>query len=61
MEEYEAAKLRMQCLELAQQISIATCAGSYQIMGDAEKYWKFVCGPRPGDIPVKPKTDDIPF
>jgi hypothetical protein len=61
MEEYEAAKLRMQCLELAKTIALSSCSGFHSIVTDAEKYWKFVSGePKSGAAAAK-SDDDIPF
>ena len=59
MEKYESAKLRMQCLELAQSIALASASGFYSIVTDAEKYWAFVEGDSKLDTPKK--NDDIPF
>ena len=59
MDDTEAAKLRMQCLQLAVHIALASCAGSYNIPDDAKKYWKFVCGDA-DRTPAKP-DDVIPF
>jgi hypothetical protein len=63
MEDYEAAKLRMQCLELAHSSAIATASGFYSVVADAEKYWVFVQGvPKTVVVPTAPKyDDDIPF
>lgn len=61
MEDYEAAKLRMACLELAKQVAIAQCSGMYSIVSDAEKYWAFVSAASPKDKPAVKSDDDIPF
>lgn len=62
MEEYESAKLRMQCLELAKAVALSSASGMYHssIVSDAKKYWKFVEGTAEIDV-VKKSDDEIPF
>ena len=61
MEDYESAKLRLSCLELAKQVARASASGFYSIVTDADKYWSFVKGePKTGVAPAK-SADDIPF
>jgi hypothetical protein len=42
MEDYEAAKLRMQCLQLAHASSMIPGSSIYSIVDEAKKYWAFV-------------------
>jgi len=43
----DAAKLRLQCLELAKASATASCSGLYTsgIISDATLYWEFIRGP----------------
>lgn len=61
MEEYESARLRMQCLELAKAVALSSATGLYgsSLVTEAEKYWKFVEGTV--ETNVSKKSDDIPF
>jgi hypothetical protein len=63
MDDYDLAmaKLRMQCLELAKDAAVVTCSGTYSIVSDAEKYWKFVRGPTADSVPPAKSGDDILF
>jgi hypothetical protein len=61
MEEYEAAKLRMQCLELAERAAIATASGFYSVVSDANKYWNFVKGEKEQTPAAVKSGDEIPF
>jgi hypothetical protein len=60
MDTYEEAKLRMQCLELAERVAIASCSGFYSIVTDSEKYWTFVKGELKTGVAAA-ESDDIPF
>ena len=63
MEDYESAKLRMACLDLAKQVALASADGLYgaSLVTEAENYWKFVEGkPKTDTAPAK-ADDDIPF
>jgi uncharacterized linocin/CFP29 family protein len=61
MEDYESAKLRLACLELAKQVALASCSGTYSIVTDAEKYLKFVKGESKTGVPAAKSDDEIPF
>jgi hypothetical protein len=45
MDEYQQAKLRLECLQLVQGLMIARHAPTYSIVNDAKEYWEFVRGP----------------
>jgi hypothetical protein len=63
MDAFEAARLRMQCLELAARVAGASASGFYSVISDAKKYWEFVESHPTGVAPAKPSDadDDIPF
>ena len=62
MEVYEAAKLKMQCLELAHARAITPSTYISSIVDEAKKYWEFVSGHVLTETPKPPNTDDdIPF
>jgi uncharacterized linocin/CFP29 family protein len=61
MEDYESAKLRMACLDLAKQVALASCSGSYSIVVEAKNYWNFVKGESKTGVPPAKSDDEIPF
>jgi hypothetical protein len=60
MDEGQIARMKLECLALAQAAALATHAGTYSITAEARKYWDFI-RPPVGVAPAPPKTDDIPF
>jgi hypothetical protein len=57
----DAAKLRMECLKLAQAHSVTPHSGVYSIVDEAKRLWEFVQGPDEAPAAKSDRSDDLPF
>ena len=61
MDEYQRAKLRMECLQLAHAEAMRPGNTVYSIVDEAAKYWQFTRGLLETALPAALQTvDDIP-
>ena len=63
MDQLQHLQLRIVCLEMAKQVSLATHESPYSITSTADEYWKWVTKELPEQQPIGPakSDDDIPF